>query len=155
MIAVRLALALCVSSSQAALAAAPDELQKSAYLVKITGCAGCHSPRGKDGEIVENLRLSGGGRALPAGDLGRFYPPNITTDIETGIGAWSADDIVKALKSGLTPDGRILSSAMPWRTQYKDLDETDALAIATYLKSVAPVQHQVPAALPPLKAPTP
>jgi len=44
---------------------------------------------------------------------------------------------------------------MPWRTQYKDLDETDALAIATYLKSVAPVQHQVPAALPPLKAPTP
>jgi mono/diheme cytochrome c family protein len=129
--------------------------QRGAYLVQITGCTGCHSPRNAEGEIIADKRLTGGDRALPAGDIGRFYPPNITADEETGIGDWSAEDIVKALKSGETPLGRILLSAMPWRTQYKDLTQDDALAIATYLKSLAPVRHRTPAPLAPLKASAP
>ncbi len=130
-------------------------LRRGDYLVRITGCVGCHSPRSAKDEVVEERRLTGGDRALPAGDLGRLYPPNITPDEQTGIGTWSADDIVKALKSGEVPGGRVLSPAMPWRTQSKDLTDEDALAIATYLKSLAPVRHQVPGPLPPLKAPAP
>jgi mono/diheme cytochrome c family protein len=126
-------------------------LQRGGYLVRVTGCVGCHSPRSAKDEVVEERRLTGGDRALPSGDLGRLYPPNITPEDETGIGTWSTDDIVKALKSGEIPGGRILSPAMPWRTQYKDLTDADALAIATYLKSLAPVRHQVPGPLPPAK----
>jgi cytochrome c553 len=129
--------------------------QRGAYLVEITGCAGCHSPRNAEGEIIEDKRLTGGDRALPVADIGRFYPPNITPDEETGIGDWSAEDIVKALKSGETPLGRILLPAMPWRTQYKDLTQDDALAIATYLKSLPPVRHRTPAPLAPLKGSAP
>lgn len=138
-----------------ALAETQDGLSRGAYLVKVTGCAGCHSPRNKDGEIIEDQRLTGGDRAIPSGDLGRFYPPNITSDEATGIGRWNEADIVQMLTNGLTPGGRILSTAMPWRTQYKDLTGEDKAAIAAYLKSLPPVRHQVPEPLPPLKAPAP
>jgi mono/diheme cytochrome c family protein len=147
-----MALSLVLSS---AATADNGSLERGAYLVQITGCAGCHSPRTAEGEVDAARRLTGGEHPIPAGDLGRFYPPNITPDAETGLGTWSPADIVRALKSGTAPDGRILSSAMPWRTQYRDLTDADATAIATYLKSLAPVRHQVPDALPPLKVPAP
>lgn len=130
-------------------------LQRGDYLVRITGCVGCHSPRDAKDEVVEAQRLTGGDRPRPAVDLWRYFPTNLTPEEETGIGTWSAADIVKGLKTGVMPDGRIMSSAMPWSTQFKDLDDTDALAIATYLKSLAPVRHQVPSALPPLKTSAP
>ncbi len=123
--------------------------------MEITGCAGCHSPRTEDGSVDENRRLTGGEHPIPAGALGRYYPPNLTPDIETGLGTWSSADIVGALKTGIALDGRILSSAMPWRTQYRYLDDHDATAIAAYLKSVPPVAHKVPSPLPPMKAATP
>jgi mono/diheme cytochrome c family protein len=128
-------------------------VQRGDYLVRVTGCVGCHSPRDAKDNVVEARRLTGGDRPRPAVDLWRFFPPNLTSDEETGIGTWSAADIVTALKTGVMPDGRIMSSAMPWATQFKDLDDADALAIATYLKTLAPVRYQVPAPLPPLKTP--
>jgi mono/diheme cytochrome c family protein len=144
---------MAIIAATGARAGTQELLQRGAYLVQITGCAGCHSPRNAAGDLIEDKRFTGGDRALPAGDLGRFYPPNLTPDKDTGLGVWSQADIVTALKTGLTPDGRILSSAMPWRTQYKNLDDSDAMAIAAYLKSLTPVRHQVPSALAPLKAP--
>jgi mono/diheme cytochrome c family protein len=66
-------------------------------------------------------------------------PPNITPDPETGIGGWSVTAIVAAIRTGRTPGGRTLSTAMPWRTQYADLTDEDAQAIASYLLTVPPV----------------
>ncbi len=146
LVAFSLVMALAPAVSRAA---EPEILERGSYLVKITGCAGCHSPRNKDGEIIDELRLTGGDRAHLAEGVGRIYPPNITPDEETGIGRWNIVEIVAAIKSGVTPDGRILSTAMPWRTQSKDLSDADAAAIATYLKSIPPIYHQVPASLPP------
>jgi len=132
-----------------------EVLSRGAYLVQITGCAGCHSPRTEAGEVDTSRRLTGGEHPIPAGSLGRFYPPNLTPDPDTGLGTWSDADIVKVLRTGVTPDGRVVSSAMPWRTQYRDLDVADAMAIATYLKSLTPVRHDVPTPLPPLKSAMP
>jgi mono/diheme cytochrome c family protein len=125
-----------------------DPLARGAYLARITGCAGCHTPRTAEGELIVERLMTGGERPIPAGTLGRFYPPNITPDLETGIGTWSVEDLIKALKSGVTPDGRVLSTAMPWRTQFNQLEEADARAIGNYLKSLPAVAHRVPPPLP-------
>lgn len=122
-----------------------DLLARGAYLARITGCVGCHTPRTPDGGVVEDRLLSGGDHTIAAaGNRGRFYPPNLTPDTRTGIGSWQPRDIVKAIKTGTTPEGRILSTAMPWRSQYDQLSDSDAMAIATYLKSLPPVRNSVP-----------
>jgi mxaL protein len=121
-----------------------DLLARGAYLVKITGCAGCHSPRTETGGLNTERLLSGGDHPIAAGGGVRIYPPNLTPDAETGIKGWSVEDIVKVLKTGTTPDGRVLSTAMPWRTQSNQLEEADAQAIALYLKSLPAIANRVP-----------
>lgn len=124
-----------------------DLLARGAYLARITGCVGCHTPRTSDGGVVEERLLSGGDHTIAAaGKHGRFYPPNLTPDRETGIGSWEPSEIVKAITTGMTPDGRILSTAMPWRSQYDQLSDSDAMAIAAYLKSVPSLRSSVPPA---------
>jgi len=88
--------------------------------------------------------MSGGDHPIAAGGSVRIYPPNLTPDAQTGIGGWSIEDIVKVLKNGVTPDGRVLSSAMPWRTQSNQLEDADARAIALYLKSLPAIANRVP-----------
>lgn len=119
-------------------------LARGAYLSRITGCAGCHSPRAATGELNNERLLSGGDHPIASGGSVRFYPPNLTPDDQTGIGGWGIEDIVKVLKTGITPDGRVLSSAMPWRTQSSQLDDDDARAIALYLKSLPAIANRVP-----------
>lgn len=134
--------------------AGPDDvLERGAYLAWITGCVGCHSPRTDEGYVVPEALLSGGNHPIGAGALGKLYPPNITPDVETGIGSWSIEDIVKALKEGSTPGGRILSPAMPWRSQFNKLTDDDARAIALYLKSLPPASNRVPPPIPAANVP--
>ncbi len=143
------------SSSRMAHGKADDMRARGAYLAMITGCVGCHSPRSEDGNVLTGQLLTGGNHPIPAGPLGRVYPPNITPDVQTGIGSWSIDDIVKALKEGSTPMGRIVSPAMPWRSQFNKLDLVDAQSIAIYLKSLPPVANHVPPPIPTANTPPP
>lgn len=77
-------------------------------------------------------------------DLGGVvYSRNITPDSETGIGDWSVEDIVRSLRTGETPDGRVLFLFAP-HTFFKNLADSDAEALAVYLKSLPPVRYQVP-----------
>ncbi|WP_245257407.1 vWA domain-containing protein [Methylocapsa acidiphila] len=138
-----IAFVLCLAP-RSAHADSSDELARGAYLSKITGCVGCHSPRTESGDLIVTRLMTGGDHPIAAGALGRIFPPNITPDPITGIGNWSVDDIVGALKEGRAPDGRILSSAMPWRSQFNQLDVADARAIAVYIKSLSPVVNRVP-----------
>ena len=75
--------------------------------------------------------------------LGVFYPPNLTSDAETGIGHWSAEEIILAVREGVRPDGRLLAPIMPWRS-YGALNDADARALAAYLQSLPPVSFNVP-----------
>ena len=132
-----------------------DLLARGAYLSRITGCAGCHSPRTATGELNNERLMSGGDHPIATGSSVRIYPPNLTPDAQTGIGGWSIEDIVKVLKNGVTPDGRVLSSAMPWRTQSNQLEDADARAIALYLKSLPAIANRVPAPLSTIEKPAP
>ena len=75
-------------------------------------------------------------------DLGVFVGPNLTPDKETGLGAWSDEQIAAALTTGARPDGRILAPIMPWRA-FANLTKSDVAAIVAYLRSLPPVQHKV------------
>jgi hypothetical protein len=96
--------------------------------------AGSEIERGKYLATIMDCTLPG---------LGIFYPPNLTPDAETGLGNWSEDEIIAAVREGLRPDGRELAPIMPWHS-YAVLTDPDALALARYLKSLPPASFQVP-----------
>jgi hypothetical protein len=110
-------------------------VEKGAYLSRITGCEGCHSPHDEQGKVAADRLMAGGDHPIRTGG-GAVVPPNITPDKEAGIGAWDVAAIALAIRAGKTPDGRVLSAAMPWRTQFSALTEEDARAIAAYLLSL-------------------
>src|SRR3954449_4432509 len=85
-------------------AGAETVLERGAYLVNaVMACDGCHTPRGPNG-LDMNKRFSGGSQVWDE----KAYlvrGSNITQDKETGIGTWSASDLVKLLKDGVRPSG--------------------------------------------------
>jgi mono/diheme cytochrome c family protein len=115
-------------------------LDRGAYLVNgIANCGNCHSPQQPDGTLA-GPALSGGKALLAPGVTA--YPPNLTPDLETGLGRWSEQQIVTALREGRTPAGEVLRPPMPIAF-YRGISDRDALAIAVYLRSLAPVKSAV------------
>jgi mono/diheme cytochrome c family protein len=125
-------------------------VRRGQYLVELLGCGTCHT----DGALVGRPRDD---RSLAGSSIGIAYtnplveplpgvvfPPNLTPDLDTGIGRWSAEDIAHFLRSGFDPDARRHLPVMPWPA-YASLSDPDAKAIAYYLRSLAPVSHKVPA----------
>lgn len=107
------------------------------------GCGDCHTPGALSGKPDMTRELGGSdvGWAVPG--LGGFVPPNLTPDKDTGLGNWTAAEIVTAFTKGKTPEGRVLAPAMPWE-DFSHLSRSDALAVAAYLKTLKPVKHAVP-----------
>lgn len=145
----RLMLAVLLAVAGQGVAEANERLERGRYLVEIMDCAGCHTPGVFLGKPDVTRMLGGSEVGFQIPGLGIFYPPNLTPDQETGLGSWSEQDIVTAIRTGVRPDGRILAPAMPWRS-YAALTNEDASALAAYLKSVKPVNHRAP----PLVGPT-
>ena len=130
-------------------------MARGKYLVDtVMTCHNCHTPRGPNGLIMDKA-LSGGLRFNePPFDV---TASNITSDHETGIGAWSVADIKKLLTTGLRPNGVPVANVMPTGF-YKILTAGDLDAIATYVHSLPPVKNKVPSpvykiALPPTVVP--
>jgi mono/diheme cytochrome c family protein len=140
-----LALVLAGPVVSASIKAGADErVKRGEYLATIMDCGGCHTPgylRGKP-DMARYLAGSDVGFEVPG--LGIFYPPNLTPDRETGIGAWSAAEIIAAVRTGARPDGRVLVPVMPYHN-YAKLTDGDAQALAAYLQSLKPIRNQAPA----------
>jgi mono/diheme cytochrome c family protein len=132
---------------------ANDQLKRGEYLATIMDCGGCHTTGALTGKPDAKRYLAGSEVGFQIPGLGVFYPPNLTPDRETGLGAWSKDDIVKAVRTGVRPDGRQLVPVMPY-PHYSKLTDPDAQALAAYLKSLKPVQHAAPAMIGATEKPT-
>ncbi|HEV2508878.1 cytochrome c [Bosea sp. (in: a-proteobacteria)] len=146
---------LTATITQAQTAAPKERIQRGEYLANIMDCAGCHTPGIFLGKPDMARKFAGSEVGFQIPGLGTFYPPNLTPDADTGLGRWSEQDIVKAVRTGARPDGRMLAPAMPYRS-YAKLTDADALALASYLKSLPAIRNQVPAlAGPSEKAPGP
>ena len=107
------------------------------------GCSDCHTPGGLTPKPDVARFLAGSDADFVVPGLGTFAPPNLTPDKATGLGSWTADQIVTAVTTGVRPDGRILGPPMPVQ-DFKNLSKSDAYAIAAHLQSLPPVSHRVP-----------
>jgi mono/diheme cytochrome c family protein len=130
-----------------------EQINRGKYLVTLGLCNDCHTPGYFFGKPDMTRYLGGSEVGFEMPGLGVFHGRNLTPDVETGIGSWSADDIVKAIQTGTRPDGRILAPIMPWHA-FAELTKPDAQAIAAYLKSLPAVSNNVPGPFGPTETPT-
>ena len=141
---VSLAASLIALSCLGRSAQAEAVVERGQYLVTtIGGCGNCHTPRQGgtlEGRVIPGTELSGGLQLDE--DVGHLSMPNITPDIETGIGEWTNQQIVTTLRDGRRPDGKIIGPPMPI-SMYRNLSDNDATAIAAYLLAIQPVKHAV------------
>ena len=105
----------------------------------------CHSP----------LDVSGGGLKVAEGKAfaGRpFAPdgvpfataPNLTPDRETGIGTWSDDMLARAIREGISHDGRAMFPVMPYQ-KFRRMSDEDLAALVVYLRSLPPIRNPMAA----------
>ncbi|MBV8090161.1 MAG: cytochrome c [Alphaproteobacteria bacterium] len=106
---------------------------RGAYLANAADCVACHTDNAHGGQPYA------GGRAL-ATRFGTFYSPNITPDVETGIGRWSDEQFLRALHDGVRPDGADYFPVFPYPS-FTKITDADALAIKAYLFSLPPVRQ--------------
>jgi mono/diheme cytochrome c family protein len=154
-----------------------EEMQKrGAYLVNLGGCNDCHSPKifTAMGPVPDTTKLLSGhpaeSKLLPidanliqpgkwylgssdmtawAGPWGVSFTANLTPDEPTGIGTWTEEVFIKALRSGKHMGiGRPIMPPMPWQAAAQVNDE-DLKDIFAYLKSLPPVRNKVPDPIPP------
>ncbi|MBC2835487.1 cytochrome c [Paragemmobacter straminiformis] len=97
------------------------------------GCASCHMAEGATGEA--QLILSGGQKFPSA--FGTFIAPNISSDPDHGIGAWSLQDLGNALQRGIGRDGEHLYPALPY-TSYQLMQPQDVVDLYAYLQTLPP-----------------
>ena len=110
---------------------------RGAYLVNGPGhCAECHSPRNILGGIVESQRFAGG--PDPGGD---GWIPNIT---QRALGDWSEKVIAEMLETGMTPDDKVSGVMAEVVRNTAQLSAEDRAAMATYIKSLPPVEGPKP-----------
>jgi mono/diheme cytochrome c family protein len=119
----------------------PEVIKRGEYVAhSIAHCSICHATR----EVTEARKpgehpAMSGGFEWKMGPMGTLYSRNITPDPETGIGKWSDEDLGRAIKWGVGPDGKLLpfmSMAVP------ALADEDVMAVVSYIRSTAPVKLQ-------------
>ncbi len=157
-----------------------DNVKRGELLVAAIGCNDCHSPKvmTPEGPKPDPERLLSGhpsNEVLPpydpetakayvlfnmnftaaVGPWGTSFSANLTPD-DTGIGKWSEEQFMNAIKNGVWRglDGnRPLLPPMPWE-QYRNFPDEDINAIFAYLKTLKPVNNVVPLPIPPPAAET-
>jgi mono/diheme cytochrome c family protein len=124
-------------------ASAETLVERGEYLAHIMDCGGCHHTGAFTPQPNMETPLAGSGIGFEIPGMGVFFPPNLTPDKETGIGAWSDAEIITAFTTGVRPDGRQLAPMMPYMS-YAHINADDAAALVAYLRALKPVVHKVP-----------
>jgi mono/diheme cytochrome c family protein len=116
---------------------------RGAYLVQGLGhCGDCHTPRGVAGQVKADSEQDGK-HYLAGATLDNWHASPLTGDPETGLHAWSKDEIVEFLRSGRTARVAaigVMSEVVGKSTQF--LTDQDLMAIAEYLKSLPPSKNE-------------
>ena len=131
-----------------------DRVYRGEYMVELLGCGSCHTDGALQGAPDMQRPLAGSRTGIaytsPLGERypGIVYPPNITPDVETGLGGWTDAQITIAIRAGIGRHGSRRIATMPWQG-YANLSDDDVGAIVSYLRSIEAVRHQVPAEVDP------
>jgi hypothetical protein len=148
------------------------QIERGKYLVYSSACNDCHSPKifTPKGPIIDTTKLLSGhpsyvklpevpkGLISPEGwgavttnDLtawvgpwGTSFTRNLTPDTATGLGSWTEDIFIKAIRTGKDMgEGRDILPPMPW-PEYRNMSDADLKAIFAYLKSLPAIDNAVP-----------
>lgn len=120
-----------------------DAIELGGYLARNLECFSCHSADFKTNDFLHPDQSEGyfGGGNKPLNHEGQVMPtPNLTPDKTTGIGSWSQEKFVKALKTGIVEGQPALRYPM---APYTQLTDREAAAIYQYLMSIPPISNKV------------
>ena len=154
-------------------------VERGRYLVRTIGCGDCHTPKimTPEGPVEDETRLlsghpqdeviaqgpgvgpegpwvftGNGGLTAWRGPWGTSFTANLTPDQNTGLGIWTEDMFVRALRTGKhMGQSRPILPPMPWFV-YRHLTDEDLAAIYAYLRTIEPIHNRVPEPLPPYGA---
>lgn len=118
-----------------------DVIARGEYLFNsASACILCHHEDGSHGDVVDGaLPPPSGGRVLPIGPPGELHVPNLTPH-STGIGDLSDGQLARALRYGVRHDDRAMWPIM----EYQTMADADVRALISYLRSLEPVENEVP-----------
>jgi mono/diheme cytochrome c family protein len=168
--------AACGDSEAATSRPSPtDRVARGKYLVTAMGCNDCHTPwkMGPEGPAPDMTRMLSGhpeGVVMPEpklhpgqwagaptntafkGPWGTSFTANLTPDVNTGLGIWTEDMFLRAIREGrhMGQSRRILPP-MPW-PMIRNLNDEDLKSIFAYLRSIPAIHNRVPEPLPPAGA---
>ncbi len=152
-----------------------DLIARGKYLVMVSGCNDCHSPKkfGPKGMEIDETRLLEGYvdpktkfvepppttgawpvHANPeltawAGPWGVSFSRNLTPDQNTGIGSWTEETFIKAIRTGKHMGAsRPILPPMPWNT-YAKMTDRDLKAMYAYLRTIPAISNPTPEPIPP------
>jgi cytochrome c553 len=152
-------------------------VERGKYLVNAMGCNDCHTPMkmGAQGPEPDMSRFLSGHpekeKVGPApkltngwiaavnatgtawvGPWGISYTANLTPDQNTGLGIWTEDMFIKAIREGKhMGTSRPILPPMPWAV-YRNLTDDDLKSVFAYLKTIKPIANHVPDPIPPTGA---
>ncbi len=114
----------------------PAQIARGKLLAEAGDCAVCHTAAGRPAYA--------GGRSIET-PFGIVYTTNLTSDVKTGMGAYSFDAFLRAMRAGIARDGRHLYPAFPY-TAYSKMTDEDLLALYAFLTTLPPVVAETPPA---------
>jgi len=166
------------SAAPTAPASSDPRIERGAHLVRTMGCNDCHTPwragpRGSEPDMTRSLTGHPSDVVMPpapvlppgtwgwvgaatntafAGPWGVSFTANLTPDVGSGLGGWSAKQFADTMRTGKHLGvGREILPPMPIPA-YKNFNDADLDAIFAYLQSIPSVKNRVPAPLPPAAA---
>lgn len=124
----------------------PARLERGEYLVRnVALCLHCHSELDDSAEGIQiKPALAGGGKTFAVEAIPWLTAPNLTPDADTGAGRWSDDALARAIREGVSHDGRALFPMMPY-VNYRQMSDEDLAAVIAYLRSLPAVRRENPA----------
>lgn len=122
-------------------------IERGEYLAhRVAGCIDCHSGRDLtkfSAPVVPGTEGGGGFAFIPAyGIPGTLYGKNITPDTETGIGAWTDEEVLRAVTQGISRNGDTLFPLMPYPS-FNHMAKEDLLSIIAYIRTLKPIKNKV------------
>lgn len=120
----------------------PAVIERGEYVVHaLAHCSACHGPESREGHELGPMTDLSGGYAMEAGPFGTFYPSNLSSDEETGIGAVSDGALARAIRHGVARDGRF---APFMRIAVGPMADEDLQAVISYLRTLPAIENEVP-----------
>jgi mono/diheme cytochrome c family protein len=119
----------------------PERLARGEYLVNhVVMCFACHTKTDGTKRTLPKIAPEGAGGECFTEEMGfpgHVCAPNITSDRTAGIGAWTDDEVLRAVREGVNKDGETLFPMMPYGS-YRHLPDEDAYAIIVYIRTLPP-----------------